>query len=284
MPSDSRSNHAPRVHAALAAAMANPALLEDWRNDPAALQDIGIDKGQTNLAQIRNFIGLVTKVRHNDLRTNLPLTFKLLDRAGLSISFFADYADKAVVLRAAGRPTPAAKNEALRTALGAWLDLADPVHSLIWDMLRHEQSILSLRQDGQPASPGFPPARLGSGTILHHNGLVFHHEMTCHPSDVEAIMRRREARFEDIPRQRALYAYFADRQSGRIRISDVDEITSVMLDLADGTRSIGDMAATLRAAGVKLQARQLVALAGELIESGMLAPSGRGSNAGRPGR
>jgi hypothetical protein len=272
------------VHAALAAAMSNPALLESWRNNPAALQTIGIDGRQTDLEQIRNFIGLVTKVRHNDLRTTLPLTFTLLDRAGLSIPFFADYADKAAALRAAGRLTPAAKNEALQTGLGAWLDLANPVHALIWDMLRHEQSIQSLRQDGRPMSPCLPAGKLGSGTILRHNGSVFHHELSCHPSDVEAVMQRRESRLEDIPRQRSLYAYFADRQSGRIRISDVDEITFVMLDLADGTSSIGDMAASLRGAGVKLQTRQLAGLAGELIESGMLVPCESGSHARRPGR
>src|SRR6266851_4467894 len=99
MPSSSKTNHAPNVHAALAAAMSDPNLLESWRRNPVALRDIRINEQELDLEQVRNFIGLVTKVRHNDLRIVLPATFRLIDRAGLSIPLFADYAVKSTALR-----------------------------------------------------------------------------------------------------------------------------------------------------------------------------------------
>jgi hypothetical protein len=123
MPSKGKINHAPNVHAALAAAMSDPALLESWLSNRLALRAIRIDERQIDLTGIRNFVGLVTKVRHNDLRTALPVTFRLIDKAGLSIPLFADYAVKAAALRRWGKPTQAQKIEALAEYLKGWLDL-----------------------------------------------------------------------------------------------------------------------------------------------------------------
>jgi hypothetical protein len=267
---ESKINHAPEVHAALAAALSDPDLLENWRRDPLALREVRIDERQIDLDQVRNFIGLVTKVRHNDLRAALPVTFKLIDKAGLSITLFADYAVKAAALRTQGKPTQAQKIAALAEYLSGWLDRDKPAHCLAWDIFRHEYSVLLLRQAQRPVRAQADAVKVRSGTVPRRDALMFHHEMTCRPAEVEAAFRARNYDLAQIPRQRSLYAYFTDQQDGRIRISEIDEATFVILDLADGTRSVGAIAALLREAGVAVQTRQLGKMVQQLVSSGML--------------
>jgi hypothetical protein len=275
MPSKGKINHAPNVHAALAAAMSDPGLLESWRRNPLALRDIRIDEHQIDLTQIRNFVGLVTKVRHNDLRTALPVTFRLIDKAGLSIPLFADYAVKAAALRSRGKPTQTQKIEALAEYLKGWLDMENGVHSLAWDVFRHEYSVLLLRQAKPSTRPQREIGKISPGTVARRGGLMFHHEMTCRPSEVEAALKDRNCDLKGIPRQRTLYAYFGDEQSGRLRISEIDEATFVILDLADGSRSVGNIASVLRRAGVSVKDRQLCEIVRELVSSGMLVANNR---------
>lgn len=275
MPSKGKINHAPNVHAALAAAMSDPALLESWLSNRLALRAIRIDERQIDLTGIRNFVGLVTKVRHNDLRTALPVTFRLIDKAGLSIPLFADYAVKAAALRRCGKPTQVQKIEALAEYLKGWLDLENAVHSLAWDIFRHEHSVLLLRQ-AKPSMRLAPEVgKISPGTVAQPGGLMFHHEMTCRPSEVEAALKDRNCDLAAIPRRRTLYAYFGDEQSGRLRISEIDEATFVILDLADGTRSVGNIASVLRQSGVSVKDRQLCQIVGELVSSGMLVATNR---------
>jgi hypothetical protein len=275
MPSSSKTNYAPNVHAALAAAMSDPNLLESWRRNPVALRDIRINEQELDLEQVRNFIGLVTKVRHNDLRIVLPATFRLIDRAGLSIPLFADYAVKSTALRTSGKPTQDQKLEALAGHLNGWLDKDDPIHSLAWDVFRHEYSILLLRQSQQSVRPQAGIGIVRSSTVPRHNGLVFHHEMTCRPSEVETILQDRNCNLNQVPRRLSSYAYFGDERSGRIRISEIDEVSFVILDLADGSRSVGNIANMLRAAGVSVRNRQLCEIIQQLASSGMLATANR---------
>jgi hypothetical protein len=275
MPSKGKINHAPNVHAALAAAMSDPALLESWLRNPLALRDIRIDEDQIDLSRIRNFVGLVTKVRHNDLRTALPVTFGLIDKAGLSIPLFADYAVNAAALRRSGKPTQTQKIEALAEYLKGWLDLENAVHSLAWDIFRHEHSVLLLRQARPATRPQPEIGKISPSTVAQRGGLMLHHEMTCRPAEVEAALKDRNCDLAAIPRQRTLYAYFGDEQSGRLRISEIDEATFVILDLADGTRSVGNIASVLRQAGVSVKNRQLCQIVGELASSGMLVATNR---------
>ena len=271
MPSKGKINQAPTVHAALAAAMSDPGLLDRWRRDPLALRDVSIDERQFDLEQVRNFIGLVTKVRHNDLRAVLPATFKLMDKASLSIPLFADYALKAVAIRSNGKPTAAEKIEALADYLNGWLDKENAVHCLVWDLFRHEHSILMLRQSKQAPRTPSVIENIGPRSVPRRNGMIFHHEMTCRPSDVETMLLDVDCDLKAIPRRRSLYAYFGDEQSARLRISEIDEATFAILDLADGYRDVGKVAAVLRKAGVAVKTQQLCEMVGELVSSGMLA-------------
>jgi hypothetical protein len=99
--------------------------------------------------------------------------------------------------------------------------------------------------------------------------------MTCRPSEVETILQDRNCNLNQVPRRRSSYAYFGDERSGRIRISEIDEVSFVILDLADGSRSVGNIANMLRAAGVSVRNRQLCEIIQQLASSGMLATANR---------
>ncbi len=93
------------VHAVLAAAVDNPLLLERLRRQTANRRKDGA--AAFDLERIRLFAGLAVKVRQNDVRLSLPLTFKLLDKLKISVVLFAAYGKQAAALRQAkGKRSP----------------------------------------------------------------------------------------------------------------------------------------------------------------------------------
>ena len=77
--------NARRVHAVLAAGVQNPALIEAWRRDPELLRGLGLDPAKVDLDALWKFAGLTLKVRHNGIREDLPLTFRLLHVTELAV-------------------------------------------------------------------------------------------------------------------------------------------------------------------------------------------------------
>ena len=84
--------NARNVQAVLAAGVHSPNLLAKWQQDPAFLRSKGIEPHTIDLAALRKFAGLSVKVKHNGLRFDFPLTFRLMGLAELDIPVFADYA------------------------------------------------------------------------------------------------------------------------------------------------------------------------------------------------
>jgi hypothetical protein len=91
-----------QVHAMLAAAVDDPIVLERLRRRARSRGDTAVD-----FERVRLFAGLAAKVRQNDIRLRLPLTFALLDRLKVSIEIFADYAKPAAGGRPATQQSPA---------------------------------------------------------------------------------------------------------------------------------------------------------------------------------
>ena len=130
------------VHAVLAAAVDNPLLLERLRRQTANRRKDGA--AAFDLERIRLFAGLAVKVRQNDVRLSLPLTFKLLDKLKISVVLFAAYGKQAAALRQAKRKTLADKMELISRFMEDWLDAGDPQHALVRDILHHERALLAL--------------------------------------------------------------------------------------------------------------------------------------------
>jgi hypothetical protein len=264
-----------RVHAVLAAAVDDPRVLERLQRRSALPGAGGRGAIDLDFRRLRLFCGLTVKVRQNDVRLSLPLTFKLLDALKISIAFFASYARQAAELRKRNKKARADKIASIAAFLDGWLDRDDPAHALVRDMIRHERALIELRQDAaaraaQPLPPG--GARVTPGTVLRRREGVVHHEMSC---DVIALARALRARGRDlaaVPRGQFHYVHRWDARRGCVSADQVDELGFVLVDLANGRRSLGRIAALLRQAGVEVVADDLCGAAQALVDNEILAP------------
>jgi hypothetical protein len=236
--------NARNVHAVLAAGVQNPNLLSKWQGDPAFLRSQGIAPETIDLAALRKFAGLTVKVRHNGLRFDLPLTFRLMSLAELDIAVFSAYA-----IHCAATDHHYAKTSVERTCdlisfLEKWLDLNQRKHSLLWDLIRHEQALAQLRRSTAEisANPGDnprPPRILRGSSIPQVRGQVILHRMQCDPGAVRAALFQRPPRLDQIPEEIHFYCYW--RVADEVRILDLDEFGYYALKLIDGIISVAKL-------------------------------------------
>jgi hypothetical protein len=260
------------VHALLAAAMADPDLLNLWRREPTRLAESGAGAAELDVENIWRFSGLVTKVRHNDLRPSLPATFRIMDSAGLSIELFASYAPTAAKLRKDGRNSKTAKVAALIEFLDGWLDRTNPLQAVIWDVIRHESAIFHLRglaatqltrardTEQREVSAEAVPVRSAGAVQL---------EMSCNPVDAVRIVRA-GGDLASVPREHCLFAYCLAEDGVQTRVMAIDEITSFLMNAADGNRTVSRIAELFQTSGVHLAAEDLTGPIGDLVASGLL--------------
>ena len=272
MPSKTKTNTSARhVHAVLAAAMDNPSLLEQWRLGNSTNLG-GSDNLALDLEKVWLFAGLATKVRQNDVRLNLPLTFKLLDRLGISIEVFAGYARKAAALRKANQRARAEKIVSLSEFLEDWLDRANLNHALVRDIIKHERALVDLNESVSSVdlSTGVPNIKNLSRLVPLRCEPLIHHEMSCNPLQLEEMIRSDNYDSAALSRGHFFFAYRWNSRAGCISVAEIDELDFILIELTDGFRSLTQIAALLRQAGVALKTADLRATIGELVENGLL--------------
>jgi len=256
-----------KVHAVLAAAMADPILLERWRCQPASIAASGDGCTGIDVAKLWQFSGLVTKVRYSDLRSNLPLTFRILDATGLSIELFATYAPRADALRKAGLNSKSAKLAALMKFLGDWLDRTKPLHALVWDMVRHESTIFEVQ--AVTAGVASDPAAISIDSVPVRSAGTVSHELTCNPIEVAKLVRA-GGDLASIPREKRLFAYCASEAGAQIRFVELDALAEFLVGTADGTRTVTELAELLLQCGITLEPQDLVDSVRALVTAGLL--------------
>lgn len=267
-----RSPEARQVHAVLAAAMADPELLENWRSSPSARKKIAAGAADLDMEKVWRFSGLVTKVRHNDVRLIAPFAFKLLDLAGISVEMFAAYARQAHALRKDGKKSPSEKLLSLSNFLDEWLDHDNSLHSLIWDLIRHESAVHKLQTEIAPGmEEASAPVALQASPELAPvpREFVVHYEMTCNPIELVRGLRA-ETKIPLLFRGQYYFAYCLGNDTGRVKVLELDAIGSVILDLADGRRTIAKISNILRKAGIPLQIEDLYHAVSKLVAEGLL--------------
>lgn len=262
------------VHSVLAAGMADPELLEHWCSDLSSASALGARASEIDFERMRRFSGLVTKVRYSDLRSNFPATFRLLDAAGLSIELFASYAPRAAALRKAGLNSKSDKLSALVEFLSGWLILEEPVHALVWDVIRHEGAIFQIQTNaggsGQPTVIG--DVTRDSTPVRSAKAVV--HRMTCNPVEAVRVVRA-GGNLDCIPRESAIYAYCATAGEGQIRIVKLDELSAFLMEAAEGTGTISEVAEKLQESGVDLEPEDLIDAVRVLMGTGLLTSAER---------
>jgi hypothetical protein len=259
-----------RVHAVMAAGIDDPRLLAQWRREPALLRAYGVDPEDLDLNALWKFAGLTAKVRHNGLREDLPLTFRLLNVAGLEIEVFSSYASYIASQGGHYADSVEARAEALLSFLEQWLDFKQHAHALLWDLMRHETALSRLSRSAA-AAQAFPaaesgPARASSKPRIR--GEIILQEFSFDPRLLGAILQEKIPRLETAERGTFHFCYWRGKAAVEIYILPLDALTFYLLSLADGERTAAELV-RIMGGGARLQKGVLRALS-DLATIGML--------------
>ncbi len=153
----------------LAAGLDDPWLIERWRREPELLGPLGVDDpGVVDLDTLARFAGMAAMVKHNQLRSFLPLTFRLMRSYGVDLELFTAYAMTRSRTRMAFAPSAAGKAVDLVEFASGWLGPDDAAHVAVLDAARYELAVARLGpwfDAGLPA--GTDPVRDGAGVRGH---------------------------------------------------------------------------------------------------------------------
>lgn len=236
--------NARNVQAVIAAGVQSPNLLAKWQQDPAFLRSKGIEPDTIDLVALRKFAGLSVKVKHNGLRFDLPLTFRLMGLAELDIPVFADYATHCAETGHRLAKTSAQRATDLISFLETWVDPGQKKHSVLWDMIRHEQTLAHLKgltkESSVPAGDQSGASKaLRASSVPHIRGHVVLHRMQCDPRAASSALFQRPFRLDQISEEIHFYCYW--REALDIHILDLDEFGFYALGLVDGVTSIAEL-------------------------------------------
>ncbi|MEA2173129.1 MAG: hypothetical protein QOD00_721 [Blastocatellia bacterium] len=264
---------ASRVHSVIAAGLENPQLLARWQQEPDLLRDCGVDPDNLDLDALWKFAGLSAKVRHNGLRADFPLTFRLLNVAGLEIEVFANYASFRASAGARYADTSEARAQDLLNFLEHWLDFDRREHLLLWDLMRYElaRARLSRLAAPVPASPvaGFLDQRAPrAASVPRICGDVILHEMRCDPRAVGAKLQEKSTRLEEVSLGTFHFCYWRSGAAAEISILQLDELGFYLLSLVDGKQTAADLSRLM--GGGSRPARGFLKALGELAAVGVL--------------
>ena len=239
--------NARNVHAVIAAGVHHPTLLSKWQMDSGLLRSKGIAPEAIDLAALRKFAGLTLKVRHNGLRPDLPLTFRLMSLAELGIEVFSAYATHCDATGHRYGKTTAERTRDLIAFLEGWLDLKQRNHSLLWDMIRHEQALAVLRRYANEVSGVAGESQQTSGskvrsaTVPRVRGQVILHHLRCDPKVVKSALFKRPVRLDLIPNEAHFYCYWRGADADEVHILELDEFGFYSLQFIDGATSVAEL-------------------------------------------
>ncbi|MEU1284249.1 hypothetical protein [Kitasatospora sp. NPDC005856] len=250
----------PRVHAYIAAGLADPGLIDTWT---AAGGSGGTGRGGAivdaiDLAALRRFAGFVTMVRQNPLRRVLPLTLRALAEADLEIEVFADYAPHFTRLSRGGGLDLRRRLTAFAGFLDGWLAPDDPVHAVIRDALGHELTVERLRHaEGRPFTA---PAAAHPEAVPRLTGAQALRTARHHPRTLgESIESGGSVTGVHPHRDGPTLLYWRDETTRRVLVTEVTPLAAHLLSLVDGHATVEDLA------------RRLAAATGEPCDAGRLS-------------
>lgn len=207
--------------------------------------------GTLDVEAVSYFAGLAEKVRHNGIRRDLELTFRLLRLSGLEMELFRDYAPTSAQRRARGLTSPAERLTGLMDFVSEWAG-TDEDRCLIRDVLRHEQIVAGFRRapklrvvdSGGPVTPE---------SVVSLHGTVVVVDAVCDPMQVAEVLRAREPDLAAIVRRSVLMVYHR-APSGQVRMIEVSEGVPCLLGAVDGISDVHELGTRLLGDGVSTDA------------------------------
>jgi hypothetical protein len=261
-----------RVHAIIAAGLQHPELLTLWQQEPDQLRDYGVEPGDLDLNALWKFAGLTAKVRHNGLRQDLPLTFRLLNVAGLEIEVFASYASFAATEKRQFANTAVGRAQDLLSFLEHWLDFDKRAHALLWDLIRYELALTQLSRtaaDFQGGKIVAPPKRLSGQSVPRIRADISLHEMSCDPRLLGVTLQEKSPQLENVPSGSFHFCYWRPDATTEVHILQLDELGYYLLSFADGERPAAELSTLL--GGNRKPSRGFLKALAELAALGIMA-------------
>ena len=255
-----------QVHAVIAACLKEPGLLARWKQEPETLRQCGVDPDAIDLEALWKFAGLTTKVRHNGLRADLSLTFRLLNSAGLEIEVFGAYGSFH-----AGKsfgPTVQERTDELLLFLEQWLDFGKREHALLWDLIRHEVALARLRKLDVTTDSDVVECRPRASSVPRVRGEIVLHEMRSDPRAVETLLQQKNPKLEQAPLGKFYFCYWRVNAED-LYVVDLDALSFHLLSTIDGTRSAAELSHLLT--GTRKPAKGLMSSLAELAAVGVIA-------------
>ena len=225
-----------QVHAVIAAGMKEPGLLARWKQEPETLRQCGVDPDAIDLEALWKFAGLTTKVKHNGLRADLPLSFRLLNIAGLEIEVFGAYASFHAGKSFA--PTVQERIDELSYFLEQWLDFDKREHALLWDLIRHEVALARLRKLDITADNSMVQGRPRASSMPRVRGEIILHEMRSDPRTVETLLQQKNPKLKRAPLGEFYFCYW---RAEDLYVLEMDALSFHLLSTIDGKRSAAEL-------------------------------------------
>jgi hypothetical protein len=233
------------THSVLAAALVDADRLAAWRADPGRLEEYGIEPSTMDLDGLADFAGLAERVRHNQCRRALQLTFRLLWVANLEVAFFRDYTPVSLQRRRAGLNTTADRIAGLAEFMAEWAE-GDPTRGLVRETLDHEHIVARLRHAEVPVPPpGAGASRPDEPAVPLPNGRLVVRTSSCNPRQVAEVLKASEPDLGLIERGSWTLIYRRGFD-GSLTVSEVDRGLGALVSVVAGDADVAALAGRLR--------------------------------------
>lgn len=233
------------THSVLAAALADADRLAAWRADPRLLGEYGIEPSTMDLDGLADFAGLSERVRHNQCRRDLQLTFRLLWLTKLEVALFRDYTPVSLRRRRAGLNTTAHRIAGLAEFMAEWAE-GDPTRDLVRETLDHEHIVARLRHAEVPVPPqGAGASRPDEPAVPLPNGRLVVRTSSCNPRQVAEVLKTSKPDLGLIERGSWTLIYRRGFD-GSLTVSEVDRGLGALVSVVDGDADVAALAGRLR--------------------------------------
>jgi len=233
------------THSVLAAALVDADRLAAWRADPGRLGEYGIEPSTMDLDGLADFAGLAERVRHNQCRRDLQLTFRLLWLAKLEVALFRDYTPVSLRRRQAGLNTTMDRIAGLAEFMAEWAE-GDPTRGLVRETLDHEHNVARLRQAGVPVPPpGAGASRPDEPAVPLPNGRLVVRTSSCNPRQVAEVLKANKPDLGLIERGSWTLIYRRGFD-GSLTVSEVDRGLGALVSVVAGDADVAALAGRLR--------------------------------------
>jgi hypothetical protein len=233
------------THSVLASALADADRLAAWRADPGRLEEYGIEPSAMDLDGLADFAGLAERVRHNQCRRDLQLTFRLLWLAKLEVALFRDYTPVSLQRRRAGLNTTADRIAGLAEFMAGWAE-DDPTRGLVRETLDHEHLVARLRHAEVPVPPpGASASRPGEPAVPLPNGRLVVRTSSCNPWQVAEVLKATKPDLGSIERDSWTLIYRRGFD-GSLTVSEVDRGLGALVSVVAGDADVAALAGRLR--------------------------------------